>query len=55
MFTEQEAWLALVKRANELGKQGKSVRNIGVIHPRTATEGYSIIIEGYYPQTATQE
>lgn len=51
MYTEREAWIALVKHANKLGKEGKSVRNIGIIEPQTATQGYATFIEGYYPET----
>lgn len=53
MYTEKEAWIALVKRANELGKQGKSVRNIAILEPQTATQGYMGFIEGYYPEVTS--
>lgn len=52
-MTEREAWSALVKAANRLGRSGQYVRNFGVIPPATATDTYAICIEGYQQDSAT--
>lgn len=55
MYTEKEAWISLVKRANELGKLGKTVRSAHVIEPKTASQGYIGFIESYYPGETSGE
>jgi hypothetical protein len=52
MQTEHDAWLALIRWANQAGRRGKWVRRVGIIPPRTTTEGYSIVLEEYRPETA---
>ena len=54
MNTEKQAWKALVFEANRLGLRGQKVTYFEIVHPKTATNKYAIVIDSKRSWDATE-